>query len=908
MSFSLEVRCWFLMKLIVVDGYSLAFRAFFAIPVETMVTTTGQHTNALYGFLSMLDGLLEDFKPTHMAVALDRQEPTFRDEVNSDYKSHRPETHPGLKTQLELLERAVAALGITVVSKARYEADDVLATLAELGKSHSVETILVTGDRDSFQLVHDPYVKVLYNRRGVSDYLMLDEAGVLAKVEAEPQVYPFLAALRGDPSDNLFGVPGVGAKTAAKLAMTYRDLDGLVENLDALSPRLATSIGENLERVKLNIEMTNLIRNLDLGIELSDLELTQLDESRAKEFFDFLESKKLLMRTIEAFKYLGSQSVPYDANDQDIAVEVENRLTLTLDEFCYGLSNKDGRVAVEVEYLGESGRSPINAIAMARGSDDGLVLSYFMNIEPEHERLQILALFEPLGSATFIGFNLKEFLRRCYSLQIEPVCTIIDIGLGAYLVDASLGAYDQWSVIRHFRPSSTRSIQRVHETASHVSDLFSTSLGRSNTELLAIVHEDLFVASKILEKLKEAEMTWLFESVELELLVVLAKMEAYGIAVDREYLTKLKDEFISQAKAGSNEIQAMAGRSFNVNSTKQLGEVLFVDLGLIPPKKTKTGFSTDAQSLEKLLGTHPIIASIVRYREVEKLRSTYGESLIAEIAPDGRIHASFNQMVARTGRLSSDHPNLHNIPIRTTEGKKFRYAFVAPAGFDLVVADYSQIELRVIAHLSHDKGLIDAFTAGTDIHTQTAAAVFGIELNDVTPQQRSKAKMVAYGLAYGMEAYGLAMRLNVEVPEADAILKGFFAAFPSVRAYMDQVIKDATKTGYTLTEFGRRRRIPDLNDPNFRIRQAAERQAMNAGIQGLAADIFKLALVKLNSALDPAVARIVLQVHDEVIVEVSETQSKEICQVVERTLENAVDLRVPLLVNSYVVKRWGDAK
>jgi DNA polymerase-1 len=385
-------------------------------------------------------------------------------------------------------------------------------------------------------------------------------------------------------------------------------------------------------------------------------------------------------------------------------------------------------------------------------------------------------------------------------------------------------------------------------------------------------------------------------------------MEAAGIAVDAEHLRSLAREFSQEVVRLAESICQLAGRSFNVNSTKQLGEVLFDDLGLVPPKKTKTGYSTDAQSLEKLRGVHPIVEEVIRYREVEKLRSTYGDSLISEVAPDGRIHATFNQMVARTGRLSSDHPNLHNIPIRTEIGKRFRYAFVAPPGSKLVVADYSQVELRVIAHLSGDPGLIEAFTTGVDIHTATASRVFGVPPSKVTSQQRAKAKMVAYGLAYGMEAYGLAARLNVDVPEAEEILNSFFAAFPSVRSYMDEVVAKAKQLGYTETEFGRRRRIPELRDDNYRVRQAAERQAMNSGIQGLAADIFKIALVNLDRTLQRDQAVLVLQVHDEVLVEAKDEHAAAVREIVVKAMESAAKLRVPLPVNSYVVSSWGDAK
>ena len=894
-------------KLILVDGYSLAFRAFFAIPVDTMVTSGGQPTNALYGFTSMMVGLVEEHQPTHMAVALDRLEPTFRDQLNVKYKAHRPPTHPGLISQLELLERAIVSLGVAVVSKAGFEADDVLASLAEMSKSERTNTIVVTGDRDSFQLVEDPYVKVLYNRRGVSDYLLLDQAGVIAKAGTEASLYPFLAALRGDPSDNLPGVPGIGDKTAAKLANEYLTLDNLLANLDSLPPRTSASIRANIAALELNMALTPLVRDLELGVSLDDLVLGSFDSAKAKEFFDLIESKRLYARSASAWSYLGHID---QAPTKGQGTPFTNTLAAQRGEFFVGDQDVT-RIAVGVKWHGAPGRSFVEAIALSRlagvaGSSANDVVSLYLEVNQGDEVEVLSWLVEQLSQSELVGFALKELYRRLFALGLDVPPSPFDLGLAAYLLDASLGDYSETAVLEHF---STDVLSANSAVEKHLDqpDLFSVESFDPSSAIQASALA-LLVAHVIRSGIDAEEMSWLYDELEGPLLVVLAKMEATGIAVDREFLIKLQGEFAAEVRQLAESIQSLAQRSFNVNSTKQLGEVLFSDLGLRPPRKTKTGFSTDAQTLEKLRHAHPIVDEIIRYREVEKLRSTYGQSLINEVASDGRIHASFNQMVARTGRLSSENPNLHNIPIRTPEGKKFRYAFVAPEGSRLVVADYSQIELRVIAHLSQDPGLLEAFRSRTDIHTQTAARVFGVEPKHVTSHQRAKAKMVAYGLAYGMEAYGLAARLNVEVGEADAILKSFFAAFPSVRRYMDEVVAKARKLGFTETEFGRRRRIPELGDENFRVRQGAERQAMNSGIQGLAADIFKIALVALDAALDPQQAIVVLQVHDEVIVQVKNEFAQEIRAVVTKVMETSATLSVPLEVNSYVVERWGEAK
>ncbi|MDA8262244.1 MAG: DNA polymerase I [Actinomycetota bacterium] len=890
-------------KLILVDGYSLAFRAFFAIPVDSMVTSSGQHTNALYGFMSMLVGLIEEQKPTHMAVALDLPGRTFRDDLNPDYKAHRPETHPGLKSQLEMLERAVRSLGIAVVSKPGYEADDVLATLAERAASQSVDTIVVTGDRDSFQLVRDPHIRVLYNRRGVSDYLLLDEAGVIEKVGAPPEVYSFLAALRGDPSDNLPGLPGIGDKTAARLAETYQSVGTLLEHLDALSPKVASTISENLERLQLNMALTPLKRDLDIDARLEDLRLGPLDDEAAKGFFELIESKRLAGRALKAYDYIGHKGSQAGTPRQDAAVAVHQ--VDSLGAFAERLES-GAKVALAVGWSGQAGRSAVSALALAVQPGGGVaeVACYGEDVDGSQEVERLGAVIAVLAGARAVGFGCKEVFRRLVSLGIEPPALAADLGLGMYLLDASLGGYDLEGAKERWAGELPR-LEGGPEVAEETGGLFETE------QLPALLREAAtcaLVEAPLRQEIDDSGMTWLFDELELPLLLALARMEAVGIAVNVDQLRSLAREFSQEAARLAESICQMAGRSFNVNSTKQLGEVLFEELGLTPPKKTKTGYSTDSQSLEKLRGVHPIVEEVMRYREVEKLRSTYGDSLISEVAPDGRIHATFNQMVARTGRLSSDHPNLHNIPIRTEIGKRFRYAFVAPPGSKLVVADYSQVELRVIAHLSGDPGLIEAFTTGVDIHTATASRVFGVPPSEVTSQQRAKAKMVAYGLAYGMEAYGLAARLNVEVPEAEEILKSFFAAFPSVRSYMDEVVAKAKRLGYTETEFGRRRRIPELRDDNYRVRQAAERQAMNSGIQGLAADIFKIALVNLDRTLLRDQAVLVLQVHDEVLVEAKDEHAAEVRDVVVRAMESAAKLRVPLAVNSYIVSSWGDAK
>ncbi|MDA8277151.1 MAG: DNA polymerase I [Actinomycetota bacterium] len=888
-------------RLIVVDGFSLAFRAFFAIPPESMTNSNGFATNSLYGFVSMLDGLLEEFQPSHFAVALDRFEPTFRDELNENYKGHRPPTHPAMLAQLEMMEAVLEQLSIPTVSHAGYEADDVIATLAELGADDGFEVVVVTGDRDSFQLVRDPSIWVLYNRRGVSDYQKMDEAAVLAKVGTSPDLYPFLAAMRGDPSDNLKGITGIGEKTAAKFANTYRNVETLYANIDALSPKIAQALRDEEENLRLNMALTPLRRDVPIGLSTDDLALGVFDVDKASQFFDFIESKRLAARTAAARSYIGTTATVTAVATTSITVEAAESIADVVGHLSVG-----GELGVAVAFSGEAGRSPIAAIALAARLSDQTFSCFVADISDE--KVQVASLIQAIEDIELVGFEMKELLRRIATNGESLPKVSLDLGVASYLVDSNSGHYRQSDVVTTYLADTQFDASAFGEEGKDATpDLFSQ--GRVDRVALARSSVSALLLADILRReLESAKATWLYDAIENPLLVALAKMEAIGVAVDKQYLQQLAQELTNEVAALTVEIHELAGKKFNVNSTKQLAEVLFTDLGLTPPKKTKTGFSTDAQTLDKLSDSHPIIPAISRYREVEKLRSTYGESLIAEVAADGRIHATFNQMVARTGRLSSDHPNLHNIPIRTEDGKKFRYAFVAPKDRKLIVADYSQIELRVIAHLSRDPGLLEAFSSGQDIHTATASRVFSVPASQVNSSQRSKAKMVAYGLAYGMEAYGLAQRLNVDVKEAEGILKSFFAAFPTLRQYMDDVVELAAKRGYSETEFGRRRPMPDLSSAIFRVRQAAERQAMNSVIQGLAADIFKIALVNLDEQLTNTAARTVLQIHDEVVVEVDADQADEIASLVVETMEGAASLSVPLVANCYIVNSWGEAK
>ncbi len=892
-------------KLMLLDGNSLAYRAFFALPTD-MSTASGQVTNAVFGFTSMLVNLLKDHKPDAIAVAFDRPEPTFRHELVTDYKAGRAETPDILKQQMGLVRQVVETLKIPMIEKVGFEADDIIATLATEGRDRGDDVIVVTGDRDVYQLVEDPHIKVLYNRRGVSDYVLYDEAGIKERTGVTPKQYIDYAALRGDPSDNLPGIPGVGEKTAAKLVNQYGDLDGIFAHADDQTPKLRQNLKDNEAQARSNATATPLIRNVPLELDIDELVMRPYDVEETRQLFNFLEFRSLWDRLVEATTALVNATPDADNN---ASLEVSVRVLTTpdaVDKELRALADGTGPIAISPQWAGLPGRSELIGVAFADTNNEALWLDAKL-LDDDTIAESLRGLFgEGDNVRYFHAHRSKEFIRTLWTYGVDAKALGLDTAVAAYLVDPSDSQYLLADLASRY---AQMELTPPGGPAPGQLDLDGTASDPTEAtarEAVAIA----YVAEALAAAMEARGLTKLWNEIERPLVRVLARMEDVGIAVDQSYLRQLTDRLTSEAKRLEGEIQESAGEQFNVNSTLQLRKILFEKLGLAPQKKTKTGFSTDAASLEKLVGEHPIIEILLRYREVEKLRSTYGESLLSEVAGDGRIHATFQQTVARTGRLSSDRPNLHNIPIRSEEGKEFRRAFVPKEGCELLVADYNQIELRVIAHLAEDPGLVEAFRDGTDIHNVTAARVFDVEGSEVTNAQRSKAKMVSYGLAYGMESYGLAQRLNIPVPEATEILDAYFKAFPNVRAYMDRTVDEARKKGYTETLFGRRRLIPELASSNYRLRQAGERQAMNAGIQGLAADIFKVALVRLDEAIESEglASRIVLQVHDEILLEVPSGEHERAEQLTVDAMRNATELSVPLEVNLAWGDTWAAAK
>jgi DNA polymerase-1 len=906
---------------LLLDGHSLAFRAWFALQEAGMRTSSGQETQAVYGFVTMTTKLLADFHPDGMAVAFDRSEPTFRDELAPDYKLGRPETPEPLREQIGLIREFVVALGVACLDAPGYEADDVIATLAQRLALAGDDVVVVTGDRDAFQLVADPHVKVLYNRRGVSDYVLYDEAGILERTGVPPAQYPFLAALRGDPSDNIPGVPGVGEKTAAKLVRAYGDVDNLYANLAECPPKLRENLAKFEVQVRRNLELTPAVRSVPLEFTTQDLRLGREDRQALDRLFSLLELRTPRERLYgvldELARALGGASPEQGSAPAGSTGAKRRSLRLVVLDaegstlLFETLARERGTVVVEPSWSGQPGRSALEGLAvLGLGREEvAFVPGEVLGVPTARESLARLLRIGSHGERRLVVHRAKELMRALLPLGCDLTGLELDTAVAAYLVDPAEGQASLEAIAEKQGLGAPGQALPESSGGQLGFDLQGEFASRAEAtgrraELVSLL------ATRLEDGLDAVGARRLWEEVERPLVRVLARMEVAGIAVDRDRLKAINEELTHEAKHLEAEIHQLAGEPFNVNSTTQLRVVLYERLKLKPQRRTKTGYSTDAATLEKLRDEHPLVETLLRYREVEKLRSTYGEGLLAEVAEDGRIHASFNQTVARTGRLSSDQPNLHNIPVRTPGGRRFREAFVAPPGTSLLVADYNQIELRVIAHLSGDPGLKAAFSSGRDIHAATAAAVFGVPVSAVTPAMRARAKMVSYGLAYGMEAYGLAQRLSIPVEEATAILNQYFAAFPAVRAYMENTVVEARRRGYTETALGRRRYLPELSSDNFRVRQAAERQAMNAGIQGLAADIFKVALVRLDAAIEERHlgSRIVLQVHDELVVEAIDEEAKEIEALTLEMMRGAFPLSVPLEVNLARGPTWADAK
>ncbi|HEY7704787.1 MAG TPA: DNA polymerase I [Acidimicrobiia bacterium] len=857
--------------LAVLDGNSIAYRAFFALPPD-LQTTGGQITNAVFGFTRMLIKLLGDHHPDGVAVAWDVSRQTFRSERYTEYKAQREGAPEGFRSQMPLIDEVLQVLGIPQLRLEGYEADDLIASLSELARKQAWDVLVVTGDRDAFQLVDD-HLRVLYTRRGISDVVVADATYVEDRYQIRPDQYVDYAALRGDTSDNLPGVPRVGEKTAARLVGDFGTLEGIYSHLDELTPKLRSSLAEGREQVFLNRELMTLVSNLGLGVEIDDLVRQEWEREPAKRLFDSLEFHSLWEDLLAAHPSAGTTAGE--------VVEVETRLTTD---------------AGEVGALAR--RSPLVMEAVRNGdlwglaiAGDGIAAAVPLDaLEPLRE-----AMADPDRPKR--AHDAKPLIEALAAHDILLDGLEFDTALAAYVLDPSTRSYDLVDLAARLLGLEVESVDAVDEgsqgTLAFEGRLDLEKAGR-RVEVIGLL------ADRLQAELAERGEADLYATIELPLVPVLARMERTGLGVDREYLEELGETLREELSVLERKIHELAGGPFNINSTGQLRDVLYNRLGLPVKKKTSTGApSTDASVLEKLAEEHTIIEPLLRFRELEKLRSTYVDAYLPLITREGRLHTSFNQMAATTGRLSSETPNLQNIPIRSETGRTIRKAFVPRPGWTFVVADYSQIELRVLAHMSEDPVLVDAFLADADVHTETAARVFGLEPEAVSADLRRVAKTINFGLLYGMEAFGLADRLGISRDEARGHIEAYFAQFPSVSEYMDGVVVLARNQGFTTTLFGRRRYLPELKSDNYRVRQMGERMALNAPIQGSAADIIKKAMIDLDRSLSEREMEtaLLLQIHDELVLESPPAELEAAIDLAREVMEGVVELAVPLRVD-----------
>ena len=856
-------------RLLLIDGHSMAYRAFFALPAENFTTAQGQHTNAIYGFATMLLSLLSTEKPTHVAVAFDVSRKTFRSEIFPEYKANRAKTPDEFRSQMSYLHELVTAFGITTFEVEGFEADDIIATISKQAERENAEVFICTGDRDSFQLVNEK-TTVLYPKRGVSDLTRMTPEVVQEKYGMSPEQYPDFAALRGDPSDNLPSVPGVGEKTAAKWIVEYGSLHELIANIDKLGGKVGQSLRDSVNDVIRNRELTQLVANVPLDLSIDALAWSGVDENKTNPLFEKLEFKTLKDRMKPILLKGSTKSA--EPEFELFATEIAEGV-LTPEEVSAKIAQHSGDIAIAFQLVEEK----LHRYAIALSADDVfLVHSATMGDWATDKNVSKIA-HDAKSLARLNGLTGVSF----------------DTSLAAYLVNPGVRSQDLKDIQERWGDGSAINVSTPEQ------------------ELLTSARAMFTLRDSLTRELKERNLWDLFMTMELPVADLLARMEAIGIAVNKKGLDELAAFFEGEVSRETKAAHEAVGHEFNVASPKQLQVVLFDELGLPKTKKIKTGYTTDAESLDWLhqKSGHPVLTSLLRIRETKKLGTTV-EGLIAEIAKDGRIHTHFQQTVAATGRLSSTGPNLQNIPVRTEEGRKIRDCFTVGKGYvSLLTADYSQIEMRIMAHLSHDERLLAAFTSGEDLHATVAGLVFGVKQSEVDPEMRRQMKAMSYGLAYGLSSYGLAIQLDISPPAAQQLMDTYFERFGGIRDYLKTVVEDARKVGYTETIMGRRRYLPDLMHDNRQRREVAERMALNAPIQGSAADIIKLAMLNVQAAIEKEKlkSRLLLQIHDELILEVVAGEEEKISDLVRREMGAAYPLKAPLDVNAGLGLTWHEA-
>jgi DNA polymerase-1 len=886
--------------LLLLDGHSLAYRAFYALREVDMSTTTGQPTNAVFGFTSMLINLMRDEEPSHVAVAFDVSRQTFRSEVYADYKAGRTETPDDFRGQVTLIREVLDALRIPSLMVPGFEADDVIATLTTQATAAGLDVLICTGDRDALQLVND-HVTVLYPKRGVSEMTRFTPDEVETKYGLSPAQYPDFAALRGDPSDNLPGIPGVGEKTATKWIREYGSLRDLIDRIDTVKGKVGDALREHVASVELNRRLTELVRDVDLDVDLDSLARQQWDREEVHHLFDDLQFRVLrerLFATVDA-------AAPEADEGFDVAFE-----RLGPDDIAQWLDeHARGGARVGVAFRGTWGRGTGNLTGIALAADDGTAAYLTPEaLTPDDDKVFAAWLADPSAPKAVHDVKGPLLALRQHGWTLDGVST--DTQLAAYLLKPDQRTFDLADLAlralhRELRNNIEDSGQLTLDGGVDESD---DAIAQAETVEASAIKD---LADSFDEELARSRGAELLADMELPLTYVLADMEAVGIAADTDALLELQTELGANVKTVEQDAHQVVGREFNLGSPKQLQEILFDQFKLPKTKRIKTGYTTDADSLADLYAKtgHEVLGLLLRHREVARLKSVV-DGLLPLIDDHGRIHTTFNQTIAATGRLSSTDPNLQNIPVRTAEGRRIRETFTVGAGFEsLMTADYSQIEMRIMAHLSKDAGLIEAFTTGEDLHTFVASRAFDLPPEQIDAELRRRVKAMSYGLAYGLSAFGLSRQLKITPEEARGQMDAYFTRFGGVRDYLRSVVEDARQTGYTETIMGRRRYLSNLTSDNRNLREMAERAALNAPIQGSAADIIKVAMLGVHRGLADAglKSRLLLQVHDELVLEIAAGEREAVEELVRREMSGAYQLDVAMDVSVGVGRTWHDA-
>ncbi len=873
--------------LILIDGNSLMNRAYYALP--ELMNKKGQHTNAIYGFANILFKIMDTYKPSHISVAFDLKAPTFRHKQYDAYKGNRKKMPDELREQVEPLKKMIDAFGINRIELEGYEADDLIGTVAKNFEQDGFEVYIITGDKDALQLVSDK-IKVLFTKKGISELDEYDPDKMTEKYELTPQQFIDLKGLMGDQSDNIPGVAGIGEKTGIKLLKEYGSIENIYMNIDEISKSVKAKLEAGYDMAFLSKSLATIMVDIPLELKVDEFEKKDIDKNTLISLFSEFEFNSLIGKV---------------GNDESGLIDKVQKE--------YLISN-------DIELLIDKATSlkSLNLFSIAKSglvSDKRLINLFakideeFFNIE-EKDVSKLKDVFENPEIKKY-GYNLKNDCLILKPYEINLTGLYFDIAIAEYLIDSTSSNYEIKDIALKYNLGDVLSLEELlgkGKSKKDFKDLSDAQISGYACSVLDIVDNG---KEALITTIENYTMHNLFYEVEMPLVEILADMEYIGISADKEVLNELKQKFDIEIKTLEASIYEYAGENFNINSPKQLGHILFDKLGLPAIKKTKTGYSTNAEVLEALSDKHPIIDKITLYRQYTKLQSTYVDGLLNIINPKtGRIHSSFNQTITTTGRISSTEPNMQNIPVRLEIGRELRKVFVAPEDMYLVDADYSQIELRILAHIANDEGLIDAFSKGDDIHTITASEVFNVPLDEVTKELRSAAKAVNFGIVYGISDFGLSNNLGISKQVAKEYIDNYFARYPYVKKYMEDIVEKAKNDGYVETYIGRRRYIPELGSNNFIMKNLGKRLAMNTPIQGSAADVIKIAMVKVYARLksEGLKSKLILQVHDELIIESPDSEKSYVADLLKEEMESAVDLNVKLTVDAKWGKSWYETK